>query len=304
MKSIYIAVPSLYDPEYEHTLDDIFYKSSGKYEIHVGGAITTDDKDFYDYIVKRYQGKNAEFIHLDPHTEYGLGQARYHSMSLYQDQDYVMQCDAHTKFEQGWDDFVISLYEQAKKETGNPKTILTSYLGQYQELDGVRSVIANNSRYATFETNLFHGTIPRWAMVPVTDLDPIYHSKRFLPSNQYCGQFALSESHLALDYPIEKTALYMDEQLTLAISLIDKGYSLVYPNENLPMTHLWIGDPGYENRQKMEDLTNMPDHLKISSDNFKKFKKNRKRRKKFESYVGFKLKTGPKQLCMVPKEYS
>jgi len=98
--------------------------------------------------------------------------------------------------------------------------------------------------------------------------------------------------------------MYFDEEITQAMNLISQGYSLVYPNINLPMTHLYIGDKGFEDRQNMEDLTDIPDHSKISSDNFKVFNKNRKRRRKFESYVGFKLKNGPKDFCMVPKEYS
>jgi hypothetical protein len=303
MKSIYVSIPSLYDPEYERTIDDVFKKSTGKYMISVGGAITSD-VDFYNYIVKRYKDKDAEFIHLDPYTEYGVGNGRYHSMSLYQDQDYVMQIDAHTKLEQGWDDFIVSLYEQAKKETGNPKTVLTSYLGQY-EVDGTRNVIANNSRYATFEPNNFFAEgIPKWVVIPITDMDPKYQAERFLPSNTYCGQFAFSEGSLALNYGVEKKSMYFDEEITQAMNLISQGYSLVYPNMNLPMTHLYIGDKGFEDRQNMEDLTNIPDHSKISSDNFKVFNKNRKRRRKFESYVGFKLKNGPKDFCMVPKEYS
>lgn len=321
MSSIFIAIPTLRDPQYKFTIEDIFNNSSGEHEIFVGTAITTDDEKFVKStykMLKKYP--NVKTIRLDAKTQYGVGNGRYHSMKLYSGQDYVMQLDSHTKLERDWDKFVINLYQEALDHTQNPKTIVTTYLGRYEYDGNTRTILDDFPRYATFVPNQrFGGIIPVWEILPPSDLEDKDNQLRWLPANTYAAQFAISDSRLASAYDDNVEAHFLDEEIINAINLIDQGYSLIYPNMPFPLTHLYAdlkgGSRHYSSDKKdknlrdhMGMLSGIPQEVTgqdIASKRFAKFMKaNPEKTGRYEQYVGFKMISGPKKILGVPKDFS
>jgi hypothetical protein len=319
MSSIFVAVPTLRDPQYVKTITDIFENSSGDHEIFVGTAITTDDRKFVKRVYKALRGyKNLKFIELDPMTQFGVGNGRFYSYSLYSGQDYVMQLDSHTKLERDWDNFVINLYQEALDHTQNPKTIVTTYLGRYEDDGKERIILDDRAKYATFLPNTFYGgLIPRWEVLPPSDLDSSYSQYRWLPANIFGAQFAISDYRLASVYDDNKDAYFLDEETVNTINLLDMGYSLVYPNVSLPLTHLYGHEKGgVYGMTNDPNVKNLRDHLgslsgvsndtlghQVAAKRFNRYiKDNPDKVKRFEEYVGFKIISGPKKILQVPKE--
>lgn len=316
MSSIYISMPTLEDPEYIHTVDMLINNLSPDNEIFICSAVTSSEEWFEK--TKRYLSKytNISLIKLDPQTQSGVGNGRYYSFWEYSGQDYALQLDAHTKVEPNWDKIIIDLYNKALQYTNNDKVILTSYLGlyeyekdgEYSYEDGIPTVLDAKPMYASFApgTKNGKGFIPNWVVTPNIDIPEEHKDKPFIPSNMFCGQFAFSDGRFAENSGVEKEAMFLDEELIQTVNLLDMGYSLVYPNTEMPFTHLYYW-PGQSNkRQTLHDIVK---DSRIDNDEktYMKFMtspKNKAKVERFKKYTGIHPLMGTKKILQVPSDFN
>lgn len=316
MSSIYVSVPTLEDPEYIHTIDMLFNNSSGQHEIFVGSAITSFDEWFEKTTNHLSKYKNLTFIKLDPQTQSGVGNGRYYSFTAYSGQDYAMQLDAHTKIEQDWDIKVIDIYNKSLQYTNSDKVILTCYLGQYEYEkngeysyeDGIPTVIDAKPMYTSFAPGNKNNKppIPNWIVTPLFDVGEHLLDKPFIPSPMFCGQFAFSDGRFAQNSGVEKNAIFLDEELMQTANLLDMGYALVYPNTDLPFTHLYFW-PGQSN--KRQQVIDVVDSTRISKDqqnymNFMTKRANRSKVERFKAYTGINPIIGAKEKFKIPTHFN
>ena len=78
--------------------------------------------------------KQMRLITVDPFYSRGVCWARALAMTLYSDEDWFMQIDAHTIFDKGWDMQLISLWAECAKQS--PKAYIGSYPHAFEIKDG------------------------------------------------------------------------------------------------------------------------------------------------------------------------
>lgn len=316
MSSIYVSLPTLEDPEYIHTVDMLINNCSSSNEVFICSAVTASEEWFEKTKSTISKYPNVTLIKLDPITQSGVGNGRYYSFWEYAGQDYALQLDAHTKVEQDWDLKVINIYNKALQYTNNDKVILTAYLGQYEYekngeysyYEGERTVISAKPMYASFSPGSKNNKppIPNWVVTPVFDIGQEHQDKPFIPSPMFCGQFAFSDGAFAQSSGVEKEAIFLDEELMQTANLLDMGYSLVYPNMDLPFTHLYFW-PGQSNkRQQVTDIIK-DSRIDHDSTNYMRFMTNRDNKAKvarFKAYTGIHPLMGTKQMLQVPNDFN
>jgi hypothetical protein len=314
MSSIYISIPTLEDPEYMKTIHSLIDNCSPDNEVFIGSAVTTSQEWFKD-AVAQLSGYNIKFIKLDPETEAGVGFGRYYSMSLYSGQDYAMQLDAHTKVEPNWDKTIIDIYNKSLQYTNNDKVILTAYLGLYEyetngeyDPDGEQTVLDSKPMFASFAPGNKNGkgSIPNWEVLPNLDIPKPYADEPFIPSNMFCGQFAFSDGRFAQNSGVVKEAMFLDEELMQTANLLNMGYSLVYPNTDLPFTHLYFW-PGQANKRKT--LHDIVKDSRIDNDihNYARFmsaSENKSKVERFKNYIGFNPLGTTDKILQIPGDFN
>jgi len=122
MKSIFVQISSYHDLELSKTIMNAIEKSSGINQINFGVH------SIY------YENNNIEIPDL-PNVKYviskapdniGMGRGRAIAHQFYAGEDYYLQIDSHSRFDNNWDSYLINLIEYYKSE-GIDKPLITNY---------------------------------------------------------------------------------------------------------------------------------------------------------------------------------
>lgn len=321
--SIFVSVPTEHDPEIFFTIRDIFSKAAYPQEIYVGLACMTD-KEYYEKILQEFgNNPNITIKWFDQSIEenIGVGVGRNSAIEMYNGQDHILQIDSHTLFDDNWDTILINLYQNAILESGNKKTILTSYLPQYKhtEFSG-RVRIGKIPMYCLYETEKYFDRsvtkIPRWDLISISSSE-MQNSKyknikfkSFLPAQKINAQFMFSGKEFFNHYGLPREVFFFEEETIQSINLMDAGYSFVWPNSLLPLCHLY-GNDAYMEGSLAKRHKGCGDDLwekKYSQSgsfyiDFINNKKNKKKCKIFKKYANIDLLTGAKEKIFIPKSY-
>lgn len=298
MKTIYVSLATMDDEETKITIENIFNAAIYPERIFIGLSCSTNNKKFYKEMLKVAKNKNVKVLYtkLDRNSfeHYGTGQARAKAHSMYDDQDYFLQCDSHTNFEAGWDETLISLYEEARLSLNYDKIVLTAYLGLYEWTHEGKVIIDSKSRYPFYSAGLFNDEYARWKDLPLNEVG--LHDK-FYPCVKFNGNFSFGGKEFAKNPGIYKEAHFYDEEIVQGINLKNNDFYMVFPNVNLPLTHLYsnhINKFGgkrmhfseYMSKENMDYLSNVSRKRYHSLINDKEYVK------KYEEYAKINLRVG------------
>lgn len=314
IKTIKSAKDNAYDPE----------------SIHIGIAFI-GNKDFHDSVLEQasmYKNIRSSFHSVEGNL--GVGRGRSLATSLYNDEDYFLQVDAHTFFLQDWDKFLIEKFKLACEETNNEKTVLSGFPGKYGYIDDEGQDIfwvdsrsaypiylkdmycLNPENFSGIKVNRFKSLknlIPRWN--PVNDdsfLEKMYSDNNFIPLFKISAAFMFGNKFFAQNTGLYKSSQFWEEEIIQSINLIENKFSLVFNGPYTPINHFYSEDRKdsrgsreyYTDYKSSEDL-----HYEVAHNMLKYFKHNKIAVKKYNKYIGFNiLKTPKKSIVYCPKKYN
>ncbi len=123
-KSIFIQITSYHDYELEKTIRNAILKSSGETELIFGvHSIFYEDNSWVEPIK---QIPNVKLVESKAPDNLGMGLGRLIAHNLYSGEDYYFQIDAHSRFDQNWDTFLINEIN-THKSNGFNKPLITQY---------------------------------------------------------------------------------------------------------------------------------------------------------------------------------
>jgi hypothetical protein len=307
--SIYIQIATIEDYEITNTVISAFENADNPKNIFIGIAATVSN-DFFDKIVAPLGLiDNVQVKKFNPKTDRGLGKGRVNSRFAYADQDYILQIDAHTLFQGGWDTYILRVFELALEETENNKTLVTTYLGKYKIEGGRHEVIDNWTGYSFWPDRDVAAGVSLRACAP----KPIKEfpdwaigdkRKRFYPSNIVAGNFTLGNKEWAKFHGWSGRETFWEEEILPAITLLDNGFSLVFPNLPMPITHrYWEEDL---ERQVMDNIFDSVDDIfSLTNQYLSEFiEGNVDACEKYRKYSGYEIATNTvDRNNVVPKRY-
>ncbi len=148
---IYVQMASYRDPEYAHTLRDMFEKAAQPSRIFAGVCLQHDPAEDAEYSKIAYpRPDQVRVVEYHPKESYGAGWARNEAQRLWQGEEYVLQIHAHMRFEKGWDTELIHMLERAASD----KPIITGWLPGYIPNKGTQHPPGRTTRYQVSSVRL------------------------------------------------------------------------------------------------------------------------------------------------------
>jgi hypothetical protein len=289
------------DKEIQHTVESILKNADSPNLVFVGIGLTAKKNETFK-IVKGLSKKysNVRYLFVKQKTNdlstLGVGRGRYLAQSLYKNEDYFMQVDSHSYFEKSWDSRLISLFEDAIKEVGDNRVVLTCIPPRYiYDKNENPQKIEPFTRYPMFDKGFFVEVVPAWRSEDSLQLS----SKKIIPSLKANSAFMFGNSEFAKNTGISPTSIFYDEEIIYSINLFGNGFALAFPNtKDFPVMHL-DGDAiikGHE-RSFFLDYLSKKNKLKIHEnlkENYLSFINNLKNKEKIEKYKKY-AKVDPKR---------
>jgi len=220
MASIFVQIASYNDKELIKTVNDCIEKSSGDNEIFFG------IHECYIENKTVFTNQNIRIQYSKAPENLGVGMGRYLSNKLYNNEDYYLQIDSHSRFRDNWDKIIIDNLEKYLS-IGN-KCILTGYPPSYKyKKDGAEVLDL------TAETTGIRFKRDK-------DQDVYFKNDRLINQegvgfdNTYCSEsisagfiFGKGEINKVEQHP---AIFYFGEEMLRAASFYTNGYNLMYPD--------------------------------------------------------------------------
>ena len=310
--SIYISISTLEDTDIVDTVFSALNNASNIKNIHIGVAATVNDSFYKKFVLDLQKINNVNTKQYDPINDRGIGRGRNNARFAYDNQDYMLQIDSHTLFQPKWDSFITSLYDDCIKETKNNKTVMTGYLGPYYKNNGVIDYINGWPGYCFYTDKNITDTIniKNWSKKPIHELpenivNHQYRQKKFLPANKIGADFMFGNKNWAEYSGLPMNMIFWEEEVVQSIMLLNSGFSLAYPNVELPLSHRYwnstkldrqTADELYDNTQIIDNLINN------NINNF--IKNNYIACKKYENYCGYDIVSNTVNKRFIPNNFS
>jgi len=322
--SIYIALPTLLDNQTKYTVMQAFHNADKPEDVYIGLPFMTNSKFYEDHL---------DFLSIYPNVRHGLfkgideglniGYGRNKASSFYDNEDYVLQVDSHTFFAPSWDTILVKMYDEALKETNNEKTVLSSYLSRYThtEEQGRLQFDEGLGKYPFFwfQRWMEMPELPMWTDTEIKRMPEQFRpTDPFIPCVKVNAQFIFGNRHFALSNSLPETTVFFEEELFQTINLVSDGFSLVFPNQYIPLAHLFVNDvhdmddvdsddPSWRARNVPDTPKDRENYTKATSKSYSEFinnPDNSEKLKKFQAYTQCHPKYGPYFEWYIPKEYN
>lgn len=326
--SIYVAIACLgIDEELPKTINSCISQAENPNEVIVGVSMI-GEIEFYNNTRNQFiNNKNIKIIFNEYKDNIGVGIGRRLALSQYNNEDYVMQIDAHSRMSKGWDKYLINKFNTAKQNFNNKKIILTGTPARYYYDKNEDGTFTEKFFEQYLAVNLWRekehyrhgGIIPTWGHTnglfsnPV--LSDIIKTTGFAPAAKICAAFIFSDKNFTINTFLSDDMLFWEEEIVQSIEFLNDGYTLVFPGADPVISHLYTGDITYPPLGERYDLHSVCRMLSIDvniidkkiTDNYLNYMSNpinRKKIKFFERYNKFSFKRVIHDLQTHPYQYA
>lgn len=220
MSSIFVQIASYDDKELLKTVQDCLDKSSGENDIYFG------IHECYINNKTIFNNSNIKIQYSKAPENLGVGMGRYLANKLYDNQDYYLQIDSHSRFRENWDSIIIENLEK-NLSIGN-RCILTGYPPSYlYKKDGSEVLdLSADTTGIRFKRNQEESYLFENSRLINQEGSPF--------DSSYCSEsvsagfiFGKGEIHKVVQHP---AIFYFGEEILRAASFYTNGYNLMYPN--------------------------------------------------------------------------
>ncbi|MGL4728903.1 MAG: GlcNAc-transferase family protein [Bosea sp. (in: a-proteobacteria)] len=237
MKSIFVSIASFCDPYLQFTLKSLFLSSSGKFNINVALIDQSTDNNLQWLSQQKWFNK-IKYIQLHPLYSQGVSWARSIAFSAYYDEEYVLQIDSHTYFDQNWDTALVEQLDFLQSLT--PKAIYTTYPPPFKFDE-------NNQPYKTLKpARTVYWMRPKPDQTIAKDnfnlefyTDHVFEADFTISCNIAAGLIFTSGDFIH-DVPYDPYMYFLGEEQNLTIRAFTRGWTMYNPmHDNIPIYHFY-----------------------------------------------------------------
>ncbi len=230
-RRILVTIAAYRDPELANTIADAITQAA--YPEHLRFAICHQFDDETIGVLDPWADDPRVRVDAVHYSESrGCGWARSRTFAMFDDERYLLQIDAHTRFAARWDARFIDMLEA----TGSDLPLLTTYPSRYTiAADGevVYDLDAGSQQLYIEEVRADLTTLQRTR--PPADLT------RPGPSPTLAAGLIFTRGQFCRDVDYDPQIYFAGEEISLAARAFTSGYDLLYPNETL-IWHLYHHD--------------------------------------------------------------
>lgn len=230
------------EPHLYLTVHQLFAKATHPTRIFVGLVDQSENLN-PQWLAQFPARKNINYVGLSPIDSRGVSWARSIAFSLYNDQDYLLQIDSHTLFDQGWDEKLIQQHQQLQGT--HPQPLVSTYPPGFK-FDAQGRAVADEP--------LKSNDIFRMDRDPDSTLSADRAVLQFrvfrtpaessqtthLPGFHVAASFLFTTGDFVYHVPYDPYMYFRGEEQSLSLRAHAKGYQVFHPRHNLiPIYHLY-----------------------------------------------------------------
>ncbi len=239
-KTIFISIASFCDPHLQFTLAGLFDKASEPDRLRVGVVDQSSDLN-RSWIAAQSWAGQVQYLQLHPVDSRGCSWARSLAFSLYREEDYFLQIDSHTHFEDGWDTSLID--QLGFVQAVNPKAILSCYPPPFDFDEAGKPFPSQDSSASAYwlrpmpELELKEDDLTlRFLTEYVDDAD-------FVVGHHVGGGFIFTSGNFIHDVPYDPYMYFHGDEQNIALRAFTRGWTIFHPrNDRIPLYHYYRGE--------------------------------------------------------------
>lgn len=226
--TIFVAIASYCEPELDMTLKDSISKARHPRRLRFGVCLQYDDDGPPEIqrgcLDEFASDKRLRLLSYDYRSSRGGCWARHLVQSLFRDERYTLQVDAHTRFVEDWDVLLIDMLE--KLPSGKP--LITGFPPLYFIDEEGNETLTDLDHPERVPTTL----IERWATEGW-----IHHPTRWIPENTRAprrtrvisGAFVFTQGSWNTEVTQDPRHYFTGEEFALTLRSFTSGYDLFNP---------------------------------------------------------------------------
>ena len=216
---IFVQIASYRDPDLINTITDLYLKAKNPRDISIGLCHQHGD-DVWDSPSNFVTKDNIRTISIDYQNSRGACWARSITQTLWQNEEFTLQIDSHSRFEPNWDEKLLNLFENQN----DTKAIFTAY----------PSMFTPGQNYDQFDKNIYscHVYNMKNGFISARPKS-IKDRSKTISATAVAAGFLFGPSSIINDVKYDPDFYFTGEEAALALRLFTKGYNLYHPNINL-----------------------------------------------------------------------
>ena len=230
--TIFVSIASYRDPKCKSTIQNLFQNAKNPHRVFIGACQQNNFNISSENCLSSEQeySENIRTLSISYQDAKGPTYARYLCSTLYQNEDFFLQIDAHSKFVKNWDDLLLKMYFQLKKIYETTKIILSTYPGSIEDY----TPYPTHTTVPHIESAYQKNGIIRYHL-------SIYRKTSILPKPSFfiAAGFLFTTGFWLKDVPFDPNLdyLFIGEEILLSVRSYTKGWHIFTPNKEIIFHH-------------------------------------------------------------------
>lgn len=246
---IFVSIAAYRDAETRNTINDLFAKATNKSRVFVGVLSQIDHRTDIEFLIG--VRRNVREMVVDSREAKGCTWARSTILTqLRKDEEFVLQVDAHSRFDQGWDNHILEEF----KSIGKDNVVLTAYPPAFQ----IDNPLNTTPKHVHMKFRDIHISGLPFFLADVSHPQPLPDKPRPTPAVSAGCLFGPKEVFDKVPY--DPYVYFFGEEQSYAIRLYTSGVDIYVPTRTF-MYHLYY-DPSKDKKNLHWNdikLNNLPD---------------------------------------------
>ena len=250
--SIFISIASYRDPELERTIRSAIDNAAYPDDLYFGIVLQELEKFEPDLSWV----PNMKLTKIHPRDARGAGFARAYAMKLYDNQDYYLQIDSHTRFEKNWDQLCIDQLRLAQDISKNKKIILSYFPPPFRvETNNSITFVKSSKTHPAYPTKQIPKLTKRseWTAERVEFADKQRKSPEL--STTILAGFVFTTGNIVEEIPYDPEISFFGEEICFAVRAWTRGWDIYSPSVTL-VYHFYTRE-GYKKIWKDRNIRNI-----------------------------------------------
>jgi hypothetical protein len=237
MTTIFISIAAYKDKLLPITINEAYSKAKHKDNLVFGIFEQNTEADSINLNNFEFNSQ-IRYSRIDPELTKGVCWARKNVQDMFQNEAYYFQIDAHTLFDQDWDEYFINNLKELKKYHNKP--IITAYPATFDQdtfervkyESGTVAIVATDDDHGRKESFIRLGYSPPWG-------NPNYPAKHQIVHGYHLGACCIfTEGDFVKDVPYDESVFFGGEEPILTIRAWTRGYNIFHLG-NIRVYHCW-----------------------------------------------------------------
>ena len=230
--AIFISVPSYKDPLLTETLCSAYQNAKFKKNLRFcvldqsEHGIEIDKLVFKDQII---------YENVPPVISKGVCWARSRIQEYFEDEEYYLQIDSHTIFQENWDEILITYHDWLKAQNNN--FVISSYPRAFTCNKTLTEFELDTKFQGTHGMSFKKGDVFKYDIVSIQTAIPTSSSEP-LKGHLVAAGFLFSSGNFVKEIPYDPEYYFHGEELAIAVKLFTRGWD-VFHIPKTPLFHLY-----------------------------------------------------------------